>query len=121
MNKQEELLSTIQNLRLAKAKIDESYDNQIEALTAKLSMMVGDEGLKIDIATAYWQKHTEVKVGDWNALMEYVAKNNAFDVLQKRVSPAQLQARIKAGAVIKGVTITEGSKTLVIKGNKSEE
>jgi hypothetical protein len=116
----EELLNRIQELKVKRDTVTEMYDAQITLLTSDLSRELGEgNGLKTDMAIAYWQNNTKVEVEDWNALMEYVAKNNAFDVLQRRVSPAQLEARIKAGAKITGVSFAK-SKTLIIKGVKDK-
>lgn len=116
----EELLNNIQALKIKRDAVTEMYDAQIEKLSFQLETALGEgNGLKTDMATAYWQKNTQVKVEDWNAVMEYVAKNNAFDILQKRISPAQLEKRIEAGAKIVGVTITKGT-TLIIKGAKDK-
>ena len=117
----EETLNKIQALKLKRDAVTEMYDDQITLLSAQLGDTLGEgNGLKTEMATAYWQSNTKVDVKDWNAVMEYVAKNDAFDILQKRISPAQLKARIDAGAVIAGVTITEGKKTLIIKGAKDK-
>lgn len=116
----EELLNNIQALKIKRDTVTEMYDVEIQKLSDELGAKLGEgNGLKTDAAIAYWQKNTKVDVKDWNAVMEYVAKNNAFDVLQKRISPAQMKARIDAGAVIAGVTISEGT-TLIIKGVKDK-
>ena len=116
----EELLNKIQALKQKRDAVTEMYDDQITLLTATLGATLGEgNGLKTECATAYWQSNTNVKVEDWNAVMEYVSKNNAFDILQKRISPAQLEKRIEAGAKIVGVTITKGT-TLIIKGAKDK-
>lgn len=123
MNDCEELLTKIQNLRLKAKMIAETYEGQIEALSKQLEAKMKIEGLprlSIDIANATWRDNTQVEVKDWNAVMEYVYANKAFDVLQKRVAPAQLAKRIKDGAKISGVTIKK-STTFVIKGAKESE
>lgn len=116
----EELLNKIQALKQKRDAVTEMYDDQITTLTTQLGVVLGEgNGLKTECATAYWQSNTSVKVEDWNAVMEYVYANKAFDVLQRRISPAQLKARIDAGAVIAGITISD-SKTLIIKGVKDK-
>lgn len=116
----EEQLNHIQHLKMKRDTVTEMYDAEISALTMLLEVQLkaeGKENLKTDMATAYWQSNTQVEVKDWNAVMEFVRKNNAFDILQRRISPAQLSARLEAGAEIKGVTVTT-SKSFQIRGTK---
>jgi hypothetical protein len=116
----EQILDDIQRLRNVQATYNKSVDKEIASLTMRLEMMMDAKGLdsvKSELASAGYRNNTSVEVADWNALMEYVQKNSAFDCIQKRVAPAQLEKRIKDGAVIKGVTIKK-SKTFVITGVK---
>ena len=117
-----QLLDVIQNLKKAKATIDEAYDLKIGQHTMKLETLMEGSGIaeiKTELAHAGYRNNTNVEVKDWNAVMEYVAKNNAFDCIQKRIAPAQLKKRIDDGAVITGVTIKE-SKTFVITGAREK-
>lgn len=120
MTELEILLNKIQGLKLKKEAAAELYDDHIKILTAQLEGMCkasGTENVSTEMATAYFQTNTSVNVEDWNVVMKFVADNNAFDILQRRISPAQLEARIKAGAKIDGITI-EKTKSLQIRGKK---
>lgn len=120
MNTVEEQLNHIQTLKNKRDAVTEMYDAEIQSLSAKLEaqLKAEDKGcLKTDMATAYWQNSTSVEVEDWDVVMQFVNRYMAFDILQRRISPAQLQARIDAGAEIEGVTIKK-SKTFIIKGAK---
>lgn len=115
----EELLNKIQALIVKRDTVTEMYDAEIEKLSGMLGVMLGEgNGLSTDMATAYWQSSTKVEVKDWTKVMEFVYKNKAFDILQKRISPAQLKSRFDAGAKIEGVTVIDGAKTFIIKGKK---
>lgn len=117
----EELLNKIQALKEKRDMMTETYDSQIEAYTLLLKTNLGEgNNLKTDMATAYWQSQTKVEVKDWNKVMEFVYKNKAFDILQKRITPNALKSRLDTGAKIAGVSISE-TKTFIIKGAKDEK
>ena len=119
----DELLDTIELLKQRRDATNTLYDDQISMLTKELEkelMKAGKDCAETKTAVAFYRSSPKVEVEDWNALAEYIKENDAFDVLQRRVSPAALENRIKAGANIKGVTITKG-KTLIVKGKKVNE
>lgn len=116
----EELLNKIQGYRL----LIKEYENEVKTLAGLLEVKMESAGLTnlgTDCAMAYWQPQTKVEVKDWNAVMEFVYKNKAFDILQKRITPKALKSRLDAGAKIEGVTIKEGAKTFIVKGKKEDE
>jgi hypothetical protein len=53
--------------------------------------------------TAKIEKKTKYNVVDWPAYWAYVAKNKAWDLLQKRIGEQALQARIDDGKVVPGI------------------
>lgn len=117
----EELLNKIQALKEKRDMMTETYDSQIEAYTLLLKTNLGEgNNLKTDAATAYWQAQTKVEVKDWNKVMEFVYKNKAFDILQKRITPNALKSRLDAGGKIEGVSVSE-TKIFIIKGAKDEK
>jgi hypothetical protein len=117
----EELLNKIQALKEKRDMMTETYDSQIEAYTLLLKTNLGEgNNLKTDMATAYWQAQTKVEVKNWNKVMEFVYKNKAFDILQKRITPNALKSRLDAGGKIEGVSVSE-TKIFIIKGAKDEK
>jgi len=119
----EQILDDIQRLKNVRETYNKNVDAEISKMSMKLETLMtaqGVESIKSELASAGYRNNTSVEVKDWNALMEYVAKNNAFDCIQKRIAPAQLEKRIKAGADIKGVSIKK-SKSFVITGAKQNE
>lgn len=116
----EELLDKIQQHR-ANARDEEEKAKKLTGLLEAKLEAEGVPNLATETASAFWQAQTKVEVKDWNAVMEFVYINKAFDILQRRVSPAQLKARIDAGAKIKGVTIVEGARTFIVKGKKDAD
>lgn len=116
MNDMEELLNKIQGLKLKRDALTQTYDDQIKVFTAQLEGMckaAGTMQLKTELGTAFFQTNTSVEVKNWDVVMKYVADNKAFDIIQRRISPAQLEARIKAGAVIDGVTIKKTTSFMI--------
>lgn len=53
--------------------------------------------------TAKIEKKTKYNVTDWSSYWAYVAKNKAWDLLQKRIGEQALQARIEDGKTVPGV------------------
>jgi len=92
-----------------------SYTEQLE----EAMIDEGDECLETETAVAFWRKETKVDVADWAWLQKYIKDEDAFDILQKRISPAALKRRVDAGAELKGVTIEEGQTFIV--GSKKHE
>jgi phage host-nuclease inhibitor protein Gam len=122
-----DILAQIEILTNKKAKIVGLFDGNIELLTMKLKKLMNPEDqhtLYGATHIAFYRKNNKVNVDDWAELHKYVVKKNAFDILQKRISPAALQKRIDTGDVIPGVTIVKGEYSFIIqpiKGDKGNE
>lgn len=119
----ERILQEIAALKDLKKQSDEAFDFKIKLRSEALEALMKKEGLtnlKVEGATAYWQGQTKAVVKDWNAVMEYIFENKAFDMMQRRLSPKNVKARIDAGAKIEGVTIEDGAKIFIVKGAKDE-
>lgn len=117
-----EMLDTIRNLMDKKAALIDAYDGRIKMLTDMLGSKMREEGLeklRFAGATAYFREEIKAEVKDWNKVMQFVKQNDAFDILQRRVAPAQLRKRIEVGANIEGVVISK-AKTLTIRRCENE-
>lgn len=117
-----ELLDSIQTMKDKRDSIVEMYDTKIKELSEVLEKqmsLIGQDKAESGNAIAYWRKGTSIDVADWDALSKYVTEHEAFDILQKRIAPAALQARLDAGEEIAGVTVKE-TKTFIVqrKGKK---
>jgi len=109
-------LESLQALRAKRDAVMAGLDDLIETKRKLLDAAMRNanrQTVKCTTATAYYQKDTRIEVADWNAVMDYVYKNKAWDVLQKRIAPAALELRMKNGAKIAGVTVTNGSKLAI--------
>lgn len=116
-----ELLDSIRTLQEKRDATVETYNDRIESLMGMLEARMkveGKDSLEFNGAIAFYRGNTKVDVQDWDAVMKYVKEKDAFDILQRRISPAQLEARINAGDNIKGVKISHG-KTLIVQGKKN--
>ena len=113
-----ELLAKIDELKATR----DMYSDLINSYTEQLEEAMideGDECLETETAVAFWRKETKVEVTDWAWLQKYVREEDAFDILQRRISPAALKRRVDAGAELQGVTIREGKSFIV--GSKKHE
>ena len=120
----DELLDTIAMLKDKRDSMVAMFDMQIDTLSASLEkemIMEGMNKFKTESASAGWRKQKKVVVGNWMNVMQYIMDNDAFDILQKRIATAQLEARLNAGAVIDGVIITEEEIFVVKRGKEKEE
>jgi hypothetical protein len=115
-------LDLLHEIEKLKAKRD-MYSDLINGYTEQLEALMTDEGdecIETATAVAFWRKETKVEVADWAWLQNYIRDEGAFDILQKRISPAALKRRVDAGAELKGVTIKEG-KTFIVGSKKHEK
>lgn len=113
-----DLLDEIKDLENKRDLYVDTINGQIENLRENLQAMMEDEHLDKITSTkaqAQIQKTTDVTVNDWDAVLGFVSKHKAFDILQRRISPTALQAHINAGEKVPGVTVKEGSRFVISK------
>jgi len=68
------------------------------------SFSKGDvEGARGKVATASVSRQTVAQVQDWEAFYKYVAKEGAFDLLQRRVNDSAYRARLDDQIKVPGV------------------
>lgn len=63
----------------------------------------GDEGAVGKTHRVVIVRKTKQNVKDWNAFFGYVKKNNAFDLVQRRISEKAVQDRLDDGKKIPGL------------------
>lgn len=105
-----ELINRLYELREKKREIEKDLkpiEAEIESLRADLVTRFLEEksqGSFTDVATATLTETTVCSVTDWDAFYQYVKDNDAFYLLQRRVSnPAWLELH-KAGETPPGTT-----------------
>jgi hypothetical protein len=114
-----EMLHRIDELKAKRDMISDLINGYTERLEDAMKAS-GDECLETATAVAFWRKETKVEVADWAWLQKYIKEEDAFDILQKRISPAALKRRVDAGAELEGVTIRE-SKSFIVGSRKYEK
>lgn len=94
------------NARLALAKeVDKLQETESElkaslmaALSSAGAMGVAGKAGRVTLVTK-----EEPTVRDWQAFYAYIVRNDAFDLLQKRLSAPAVRERWEAGATVEGV------------------
>ena len=66
----------------------------------------GQEGAKTKHGSVYKTKKTSAKVVDWNFVLEYIRKHEAWDLLTHAVSKDAVKARVdETGEIVPGVDL----------------
>ena len=122
MSKITELLSSLADLNEKRDALIDVYDGRIEVLRTMLEKEMakaGKDHAEFGDTKADLRSVKKADVFDWGVLQKYIKDNDAFDILQRRVAPAQLERRINAGEDIPGVEVKE-VKTLFVTGRKAK-
>ena len=73
----------------------EVFMDRIEGRLLELLLESGQDSAKTKFGTAYKSPKTSARVADWNALIEYVKRHEAYDLLTKNVAKDAVMSRIK--------------------------
>lgn len=94
--KLDELVEKYIRLRDEKAKIKAEYDTKVagidtlldkmEAVLLKTFQDAGIESIKTAVGTAYKSTRVSTTVADWDIFIGHVKANEAFELLERRVS-----------------------------------
>lgn len=76
--------------------LKESMDKREAWLLNKLNE-VGADSFKTEHGTAYIQNKTRSSCSDWTLFWDYIARNNRFDLLEKRVAQSPITKMIEGG------------------------
>lgn len=101
----------------ASRKVDEMKERELalqEEIQASLkkSKLEGAKGV---LASVSISRSTVAAVGDWGEFHAYIAREGAFDLLQRRVNDAAFRARLEDGVAVPGVSPVEVLKLSVNK------
>lgn len=102
----DELYKTRENrykLQREAAKLEEREKEIRNELIVSLPKF-GATGVAGDVARAQLESKTFKKIEDWTKFCAFVAKKKAWDLLQRRVNDAAVQARWDAKTVVPGIT-----------------
>ena len=89
------LRDKIAELETAHKEAMKPYRAAMEKLDAALTGVLIESGansLAFDTGTIFTTTVAKVTVEDWNATLDYIRANNAWDLLQSRVSTTQVQS-----------------------------
>ena len=128
-----DVIRTYMKLRDQKAAIEGEVKERIadlkskmEKLEAYLKTQMDAQGLtsfKSDYGTAFLTTTDYANVADWDAVLDFVRDNEAYDMLEKRVSKLAVRGYIEANkAVPPGITYGTKLEVNIRKpGAKAEE
>jgi hypothetical protein len=109
-----DVIKAYMKLRSQKADIEAEMKNRVAEVTAKMDKLeaylhqqMHEQGvttLKSEYGTAYISTIDTATVADWEAVIEYVKANDAYDMLERRVSKTAVRTYMERdGAVPPGV------------------
>ena len=128
-----DVIRTYMKLRDQKAAIEAETKERVADLKAKMEKLeaylkaqMDAQGLtsfKSDYGTAFLTTTDYANVADWDAVLSFVRENEAYDMLEKRVSKIAVRGYIEANkAVPPGITYGTKLEVNIRKpGAKSED
>lgn len=110
-----DVIRTYMKLRDQKAAAEARVKDEVSTIKAKLDKLeaflktqMDAQGLtsfKSDHGTAFLTTTDYANVADWNAVLDFIRDNDAFDMLEKRVSKIAVRGYIETNkAVPPGIT-----------------
>ena len=128
-----DVIRTYMKLREQKASIEASVKDQLSTVKAKMEKLeaylkaqMDAQGLtsfKSDYGTAFLTTTDYANVADWDSVLDFIRSNDAFDMLEKRVSKIAVRGYIEQSkAVPPGITYGTKLEVNIRKpGSKSED
>jgi hypothetical protein len=115
----EQVVETYLKLRRKKEAVENETKDRVAGLKAKMTMLEswlmqkadedGVTSFKTTAGTAFVTTTDFANVADWDAVLTFIKENDAFDMLEKRVSKTAVRAHMdETGDVPPGITY--GSK-----------
>jgi len=105
-----DLIQLYINLRTEKAAVEaevksrvDKIRTQMKTVEAMLLKQLSDQdatSFKTSSGTAYITTTDYTSVQDWDAVLDYVKKNDAYDLLERRVSRMAVRAHIDSQATV---------------------
>jgi len=111
----EQVVGTYVKLRRKREEIEASVKVEVDEIKAKMAkleawlMQKADEdgvtSFKTSKGTAFISSTDFANVADWDAVLTFIKNNDAFDMLEKRVSKSAVRALMdETGSVPPGIT-----------------
>jgi len=105
-----DVIRTYMKLRDQKAAIEARAKDEVSTLKAKMEKLeaylktqMDAQGLtsfKSDYGTAFLTTTDYANVADWNAVLDFIRKNEAYDMLEKRVSKIAVRGYIEQSKAV---------------------
>lgn len=96
MAKVSDVVAKYVELRAMKEKMDEAHKQKVAEIRKAMDMLegyflkyfdkTGQTQIKTDTATVFVKTNDYAQVADWDAVLEFIRENDAFEFLEKRVS-----------------------------------
>jgi adenosine deaminase len=105
------------NLREARHKLKREFEEQDQKLKAKMERLEAEmlkflqenntDSVKTQSGTFYRQEEVTPTGSDWDAFYQWVAKNDAFDALERRIKKTFIKEYMEMhdGAIPPGVSV----------------
>lgn len=111
----EQVVGTYVKLRRRREALEATVKADVDVIKAKMAkleawlMQKADEdgvtSFKTPAGTAFVTTTDFANVADWDAVLKFIRDNDAFDMLEKRVSKAAVRAQLdETGSVPPGIT-----------------
>ena len=100
----DEVTKEINKLEDKKSKLKGKYKEMETALLADMNKNEGLTAAAGKLAKVSITRQIVPKVDDWNKFYNYIARNRAFDLLQRRVSITAFKERLEANKKVAGVS-----------------
>tara|TARA_Y100000361_G_C11106670_1_gene315201 strand:+ start:132 stop:533 length:402 start_codon:yes stop_codon:yes gene_type:complete len=110
MEKVDAVIKTYLKLRGQKEAIEAEAKTKVKDIVAKLSKLesflkikADEQGVtqfKTENGTAFLTTNDYAQVGDWDEVLSFIVKNEAYDLLEKRVSKYAVRGYIDANKAV---------------------
>lgn len=112
-----QLASVYLKMRAKRAELTKEYEakdkgikEQMEKLEAYMLTAIGEngaEGIKTSVGTIYKELKITPTGSDWESFYEWIAQNNAFDALERRVKKTFISEYMEAhdGGLPPGISV----------------
>jgi hypothetical protein len=98
-----------EELKRERAEQDAPINDLMDKIEVKLLGLLkesGQDSAKTSSGTAYKSTQSRAKIADWNIFIDYIKKNDAWDLLTKAVAKDAVRARIEdTGEIVPGIDL----------------
>ena len=108
-----ELVDELMAVRAERREVVKPLDDRIEQLESQIDMkmrLLSIEVVEGDAGIARREAIQRVSVQDWSKLQDYIHRNRAYDLLQRRVTESAILARMSRGESIDGCVVEDTYK-----------